>query len=211
MEQTTLTRVVLQRAEAGGEDARAAVAISFEAEPGASVRRQWDAWVVAGGFSRRLQEAGLPAGVEVRDSGGAFVARPKVKGQADPQALSPREEAAVVSAVRAAVGQSGGRVLRLELHRPYGVALALSLAVDDPARFLKQRLRPLMEQLDAHRAKLEGIYLGVLGPDGRLAMEWGSWTRNPAGSYWVRLDLTNCSPIRQSGPPGTEPPPACPG
>jgi hypothetical protein len=44
----------------------------------------------------------------------------------------------------------------------------------------------------------------------KLALEWGSWTRNRAGAYWARRDLANCSPIRQSDPPGTEPPPACP-
>jgi hypothetical protein len=67
-----------------------------------------------------------------------------------------------------------------------------------------------MEKLDVHRPRLEGFYLAVLDEDRRLAVEWGSWTRNPAGSYWVRRDLANCSPIRQSEPPGAKPPPDCP-
>jgi hypothetical protein len=124
--------------------------------------------------------------------------------------LSREQEAAVVEAIRGAVRRSGADLVRLEVHRPYGVAVAVSLAADDPAGFLKAKLRPLMQRLDGQRAKLEGVYLAVLDERRRVALEWGSWTRNPAGSYWVRRDLANCSPIRQSEPPGTKPAPACP-
>jgi hypothetical protein len=68
----------------------------------------------------------------------------------------------------------------------------------------------LIRRLDSHRRGLEGIYLAVLDERRRLALEWASWTRNPAGSYWVRHDLADCSPIEQSAPPGAEPPPPCP-
>ena len=101
-------------------------------------------------------------------------------------------------------------MVRFEVHRPYGVAVDLALAPADPANFLKTQLRALLQSLDAQRTKLEGVYVAVLDEERRLALEWGSWTRNPAGIYWVRRDLANCSPIRQSEPPGTELPPACP-
>jgi hypothetical protein len=48
-----------------------------------------------------------------------------------------KRRAAIVKAVRNAARSSGARIVRLEVHRPYGVALALSLAADDPATFLK--------------------------------------------------------------------------
>jgi hypothetical protein len=115
-----------------------------------------------------------------------------------------------VKAIRAAAKRSGGEVARLEVHRPYGVAVAISLVADDPAKFLKQELRPLIGRLDDSRQRLEGVYLAVLDERRLLALEWGTWTRNPAGLYWVRRDLANCSPIRQSEPPGAEPPPRCP-
>jgi hypothetical protein len=108
------------------------------------------------------------------------------------------------------VRRSGGKVVRLEVHKPYGTAVALSVSAKDPPRFLKTKLRGLMSNLERHRPQLEGLYLGVLDGRGRLALEWASWTRNPAGSYWVRNDLANCSPIEQSAPPGAEPPPDCP-
>ena len=144
------------------------------------------------------------------DPGGAFIASPKLPKGPDPRPLARRREATVLKAIRRAATRSGGKVARLEVHRPYGVAVAVSLTADDPATFLKKQLRPLMARLDDSRQQLEGLYLAVLDERRLLALEWGTWTRNPAGQYWVRNDLADCSPIRQSGPPGADPPPPCP-
>jgi hypothetical protein len=211
MAKTTLTRIRIGPRQGRREgDAGAAVPIAFTPVPGTSVRRQWDEWIVAGGFSRRLLAAGLPAEVDAADRDGGFTARPKLRRQPDPQPLSRRQEEGVVKAIRTAARRSGGEVVRLEVHRPYGVAVALSVATKAPASFLKTKLRRLLAGLDRHRPRLEGLYLAVLDERSRLALEWASWTRNPAGSYWVRHDLANCSPIEQSAPPGAEPPPDCP-
>jgi hypothetical protein len=212
MQKTTLSRVAIGPREGRREaDGGAAVPIAFTLVPGgATVRRQWDEWIVAGAFSRRLDAAGISAEVDGSDRQGGFTARPKLPGQPDPRPLPRSQEAAVVKGIRSAARRSGGDVIRLEVHRPYGVAVALSLAAEDPASFLKGKLRPLIGRLSVHRQRLEGIYLAVLDERGRLALEWGAWTRNPAGSYWVRRDLANCSPIEQSEPPGSEPPPDCP-
>jgi hypothetical protein len=210
MQKTTLARVVIgSPAARRGNDA--AVPVAFTHVPGGpTVRRQWDEWIVAGAFSRRLEAAGLPAEVSGTAPRGAFVARPKLPKKPDPQPLGRGRETTILKAIRRAATRSGGKVAGLEVHRPYGVAVALSLATDDPATFLKKQLRPLMARLDNNRQQLEGLYLAVLDERRLLALEWGTWTRNPAGLYWVRHDLANCSPIRQSGPPGADPPPACP-
>jgi hypothetical protein len=211
MRKTTVKRIELGQGEVprkGGT--RRTVAIAFTTVPWPSVRRQWEEWIVSGAFSRRLDAAGLPADVQASGRDGAFTARPKLRGQPDPQPLSRAQEASVVRGIRRAATRSGGDVVRLEVHRPYGVAVALSLAAENPARFLKTKLRPLLTKLGVHRRRLEGVYLAVLDGRRRLALEWGSWTRNPAGSYWVRRDLADCSPIAQSEPPGAEEPPACP-
>jgi hypothetical protein len=206
MQKTTLTRVALRRER----DGEGAVAISFASAPGPSVRAQWEAWIVTGAFSRRLRAVGLPAQVAATGRAGSFTARPTVRGQPDPQPLTPKQQTAVTRAIHKAARQSGGTTVRVQVHRPYGVAVVLSLRTENPARFLKDKLRSLQQKLDVHRKRLEGILLAVLDGTRRLAVEWGSWTRNPAGSYWVRHDLANCSPIRQSEPPGTDPPPKCP-
>jgi hypothetical protein len=212
MDRTTLQQVSIgpvtgrRKAESGGT----AVPVTFMASPGPSVRRQWDEWIVAGAFSRRLLAAGSPAEVDGSSRAGGFTALPRLKGQPDPKPLGRRQVSAIVNAIRAAAKQSGGEVVRLETHRPYGVAVALVVASRDPASFLKTKLRGLMASLDRQRSRLEGLYLAVLDETRRLALEWGSWTRNPAGDYWVRNDLVECSPIEQTAPPGSEEPPDCP-
>jgi hypothetical protein len=210
MKKTTIKRITIapaasRRATNGAK----AVAIRYTSAPGMTTRRQWDQWIVAGAFSRRLAAARLPAQVDAGDERGGFTARPRLKGNPDPRPLNPRK-AGIVKGIDRAARKSGGAVVRLEVHQPYGVAIALSVAAKDPADFLKTRLRPLLRSLDTYRRRLEGVYVAVLDEELRLVLEWGSWTRNPAGSYWVRNDLTNCSPIRQSAPPGEEPPPPCP-
>jgi hypothetical protein len=210
MRKTTLTRIEFGKVGAGKGGARRGVAIAFTTVPGSSVRRQWEEWIVTGALSRRLDAAALPAEVRATGREGSFTARPKLRGQPDPRPLSRRQEATVVRGLRKAARRSGGDVVRLEVHRPYGVAVALTLAAKSPARFLKTNFRTFLASVGVHRGRLEGIYLAVLDEDKKIALEWGSWTRNRAGAYWVRRELANCSPIRQSEPPGTEPPPACP-
>jgi hypothetical protein len=212
MDRTTLQRIAIgpaagrRKADSGGT----AVPIAFTAAPGPSVRRQWDEWIVAGAFSRRLLAAGLPAEVDGTSRAGGFTARPKLEGQPDPKPLARRQVNATVKSIRAAAKASGGEVARIEVHRPYGVAVALVLASRNPASLLKTKLRQLLASLDRQRSRLEGLYLAVLDETRRLALEWGSWTRNPAGDYWVRHDLAECSPIEQSAPPGADEPPPCP-
>jgi hypothetical protein len=207
MEQTALTRIQIAGANKGGKKA---VAIQFTPVSGQTARRQWDQWIVAGALSRRLLAADAPALVDGSDNGATFRARPRIEGNPDPKPLPAAREQAILKGIRSAVTRSGAELVALEAHRPYGLAIALSLATDDPARFLAEELRPLLTSLGAHRRQTEGIYLGVLDERRRIVLEWGSWTRNPAGTFWVRRDLEDCSPIRQSGPPGTEPPPPCP-
>jgi hypothetical protein len=203
MEKTALQKIEI----ADGGDA---VAIEFTPVSGTTSRRQWDEWIVAGALSRRLQAEGAPAAVAASDGGAGFRARPRVRGNPDPRPLRAGRQEAILKAIRGAVKRAGANLVSLEAHRPYGVAIAVSVSTDDPAGFLKEKLRPLLTALDGHRPRLEGIYLAVLEDRRRLVLEWGSWTRNPAGTFWVRRDLADCSPIRQSGPPGTKPPPKCP-
>ena len=210
MRRTTLTRIEFGEVDPGRQGAARGAAIAFTTARGPSVRRQWEQWIVTGAFSRSLDAADLPAEVQATGRDGSFTALPKLRGQPDPRRLSRSEEARVVRGLRNAATRSGGDVVRLEVHRPYGVAVALTLAPENPARFLKTNLRTLLTRVGVHRRRLEGIYLAVLDEERKLALEWGSWTRNRAGAYWVRRDLANCSPIRQTEPPGSEPPPSCP-
>jgi hypothetical protein len=211
MDATSVEEIVIRPAATRRETAAGnVVAITFTTIPAATIRRQWDEWIVAGALSRRLLAAELPAEVDAQDDRGGFTAQPRLKGKPDPKPLAKDREAAIVKALRNSAAKAKAEVVTLQIHRPYGSAIALTLAPADTVSFLKTQLRLFLESLDAHRPHLEGVYLAVLDEEREVALEWGSWTRNPAGVYWVRRDLANCSPIRQSEPPGTEPPPACP-
>jgi hypothetical protein len=211
LEETSLREIAIRpAAERRETEGGRAMAITFTTIPAATVRRQWDEWIVAGALSRRLLAADLPAEVDAQDDRGSFTARPRLDGKPDPQPLSQAREDVIVNALRNAASKAKAEVVTLDVHRPYGAAVALTVAPEATAAFLKNQLRALLQSLEAQRTRLEGIYLAVLDEEGKLALEWASWTRNPAGVYWVRRDLANCSPIRQSEPPGTEPPPACP-
>ena len=205
MKKTSVKKIAISKNESDK-----AVAITFTTIPAETIRRQWDQWIVAGAFSRHLLADGLPARVNAQDSRGAFTARPRVKGEPDPRPLSKQQEAAIVKALRKAATKANAKVVTLDVYRPYGVAIAVTLAPADTIGFLKTDLQPFLTALDAHRPRLEGVYVAALDEKRELALEWGSWTRNPAGVYWVRRDLASCSPIRQSEPPGTPPPPDCP-
>jgi hypothetical protein len=94
MEKTALTRVSIgpPRGRREGE-AGAAVPVTFTPVRGASVRRRWEEWIVAGAFSRRLLAAGLPAEVDGSDPESGFTAKPKLPRQPDPRPLSRAQEA----------------------------------------------------------------------------------------------------------------------
>lgn len=114
--------------------------------------RQWEEWIVAGVYSRRLDAAGVPADAGATDRDGGFTAMPRRGGNPDPMPLRVVGRRWVIRRIRAAAKRSGcGDLLRLEVHRPYGVAIAVSFAAEGPASFLNERLRPLIQSLDAHR------------------------------------------------------------
>jgi hypothetical protein len=53
----TIAPAATRRETEGGR----AIAVTFTTIPAATIRRQWDEWIVAGAFSRRLLAADLPA------------------------------------------------------------------------------------------------------------------------------------------------------
>ena len=144
-----------------------------------------------------------PAVVDGSDDIGVFTARPKVRGEPRSPATLRRSREAILKGIRSAVTTVWRRPRQPQAHRPYGTAIALSVSTDDPARFLADKMQPLLTSLVPPPSR-RGRLPRVLENRRQLVLEWGSWTRNPAGTFWVRRDLADCSPIRQSGPPGTQ-------
>jgi hypothetical protein len=83
---------------------------------------------------------------------------------------------------------------------------AATLAVSDPAAFLKLRLQGFLDRtLLAHR---ENVYLRIVDGHGGRVLEWS--VRGPHGSLWIRPDVFECSPIQPISEPFGTTHPRCP-
>jgi len=76
--------------------------------------------------------------------------------------------------------------------RAAGGGAAVTLAVSDPAPFLKHRLQRFLDRtLLAHR---ENVYLRIVDGHGGPILEWS--LQGTHGSLWIRPDVFECSPIQ---------------
>jgi hypothetical protein len=72
---------------------------------------------------------------------------------------------------------------------------AVTLAVSDPAAFLKHRLKRFLDRtLLAHR---QNVYLRIVDGRGASVLEWS--LTGPHGMLWIRRDVLKCSPIYPIG------------
>jgi len=106
-------------------------------------------------------------------------------------------------------GESNRRYVRL-LRRealaaraePLGVravrgGAAVTIAVSDPAPFLKHRLQRFLDRTRlVHR---ENVYLRVVDGHGDRVLEWS--VQGPSGTLWIRPDVFACSPIQPISQP----------
>jgi hypothetical protein len=115
-------------------------------------------------------------------------------------------------------GKPGARYVRLlrrealaaraepvDVHAAPGAA-SVTLAVSDPAPFLKHRLKGFLDRtLLAHR---KNAYLRIVDGSGDRVLEWS--VQGPSGTLWIRHDVFECSPIYPIGVPAGVKYPRCP-
>jgi hypothetical protein len=83
---------------------------------------------------------------------------------------------------------------------------AATLAVSDPAAFLKHRLQGFMDRtLFAHR---QNAYLRIVDGHGARVLEWA--VQGSSGTLWLRPDVFECSPIQPLSQPVGAKHPRCP-
>jgi hypothetical protein len=83
---------------------------------------------------------------------------------------------------------------------------AATLAVSDPAAFLKHRLQGFMDR--TLFARRQNAYLRIVDGRGAGVLEWS--VTGPHGSLWIRRDVFECSPIQPIGRPIGATYPRCP-
>jgi hypothetical protein len=109
--------------------------------------------------------------------------------------------------LRAAVAASGGRILRLVVHRGQEPAPELVIGSSEPAGYLKHRLPGVLRRMDGSKS----IYLALVDGHAVRVLEWainsgsGGTSR---GALYVRPGLKGCSPIDAFG--WSSPSPPCP-
>jgi hypothetical protein len=93
----------------------------------------------------------------------------------------------------------------VDVHAVPGGAAA-TLAVSDPAAFLKHRLRGFLNRtLFAHR---QNAYLRIVDGRGARVLEWS--VTGTEGTLWIRRDVFECSPIQPISQPYGAKHPRCP-
>ena len=172
--------------------------------PPRSVRSRWEGLVIAGAFLDRSVERGLP---EV-----SWLAYPDGDVNLDHRATPAggrRLDALRVALATLAARVRGADVQQLRVYAPLGYAVVLVLRVDEPPRFLREGVEPVLRLLG--RSGLDGYYVRVEDGGGRVfELAWAQ--RLGSFSSWVRPALAGCSPVVPvAGPNLRVPrPPPCP-
>jgi hypothetical protein len=98
-----------------------------------------------------------------------------------------------------------GRAEPVDVRAVRGGAAA-TLAVSDPAAFLKHRLQGFLDR--TLFARRQNAYLRIVDGHGGPVLEWS--VTGPHGSLWIRPDVFACSPIQPISVPYGKTFPRCP-
>jgi hypothetical protein len=175
------------------------------------VRAGWEDRMIGGAFGRRLIAHGLHGTITLASRYSGDRIQPREFHTPDPQPVSTAQAENVADSFQRAAVRAGARVLEVSAGRPYGPAPSMTLEVRYPARFLKSKLRHLLEIYTGRWRRYEGYYLGIVDDRDRRVLETAGSIRARTGTSWVRRDLVSCSPVG-FGPmaPKVKPPPPCP-
>jgi hypothetical protein len=179
------------------------VSVSFRPRPKAAddMRMPWEAQMIGEAFALRSRELGLPSVASIAVPGMASAV-----GALNPDPVARTEErvSAFADRVVKEAELADAEVRQIEILRPLGYAVAVTLQVSDPATFLDRRALRLFERLGEPPGEFD---LSIVDSDGARVAE--NWNAGSTGSVSVRGDLDGCSPYLVSRPVSHEPPP-CP-
>jgi hypothetical protein len=176
------------------------IGLDFTPRSGAAddLRMSWEAQLVGDAFAQRSRELGLAPVAYISipgSSSGLGEGRPPV---------TEKEARAFVERLKAEAERAGAKVREVELLKPLGYAVAVTVEVSDPATFLDQRAPDMFKRLGKPPPDYD---LRFVDSNGGVVSE--NWNAGSGGSVWVRGDLEGCSPYLVSHPVMYDPP-ACP-
>ena len=146
----------------------------------ARARARWEGYLLGAGVQERALAARMPPVVALGVHGDTTrVWGPPADRTPRSPALTRADVAVVARELEAAASEAGASVAAVHTLRPYGVAVAVRLAVLDPARFLAQRLPRFEHRLTAlgrlgvaarpRKGQLDGLYIRIVDGAGRFA------------------------------------------
>jgi hypothetical protein len=194
--------ITAAEAEPGWGEADGGIGLTFEprAEAADDMRFSWEASLVGDALDERSRELSLPHVAYVSIPGESSVpGRPGQASRRTKEAVDSFIERLDKAAARARV-----KVAEVEVLKPLGYAVAITVEVRDPASFLGRRAPDFFEQLGEGPADFD---LRFVDPKGERISE--NWHAGSGGAVWIRRDLDGCSPYLVSRPVLYKPPP-CP-
>jgi hypothetical protein len=194
--------ITAEEAEPGWGEADGGIGLTFEprAEAADDMRFSWEAFLVGEALDERSRELSHPHVAYVSIPGES-----SVPGRPGP--ASHRTKGAVDSFIERldkAAARARVKVAEVEVLKPLGYAVAITVEVPDPASFFVRRAPDFFEQLGEGPADFDLRFVDSKG-------EWVSenWHAGSGGSVGIRPDLESCGPYLVSRPVGYKPPP-CP-
>jgi hypothetical protein len=164
------------------------------------MRFSWEASLLGAALDERSRDLSVPHVAYVSISGGS-------SALGHPSPPSPRTKGAVDSFIERldkAAARARVKVAEVEVLKPLGYAVAITVEVPDPASFLARRAPDFSEQLGEWPADFDLRFVDSKG-------EWVSenWNAGTGSAWGIRPDLEGCSPYCGSRPSTYKPPP-CP-
>jgi hypothetical protein len=202
---TSLRRIIVKRA---GKDFRphAADAVGVVFRHRHDFEAYWHSWIVGQAFVDRSQRQALPSVVYVATKGEASRVAPSQTATAPP--LSSNERVRLTESLTAAAERAGAELRSVEVLRPDGTAIAISVQVGDPARFLYQRYHILEERAARLVPRFpSGLMLSVRDAKGRVVRS--GFNIGSLGASQVADKYEGCTSLGLSTPLEYRPPP-CP-
>ncbi|HVM16684.1 MAG TPA: hypothetical protein VM290_03805 [Gaiellaceae bacterium] len=211
MRSTSISRVEIEPARPEWKPfEEGSVQIALAAGREDEQRAYWEELLVAGAFRDRSAEANVPPVVAVEAGRfGSSRIGPGDGIRLDPAATgAPTVREGIADELAEAAAGHGAEIEEIEVLQPYGQAFAVTVRVDDPARFLLERFGEMLDGFFWDQ-ELDGGYVLVRDAGGDFVLEAFYATRISAGGHRVRPDLEGCNPIPHSRPALSQPPP-CP-
>jgi len=210
------TRIVSARLSERNPNGKG-VTVSLRFRKPETMHDNWDGELLAEAFVERSIDLHLPAVAWYEDAGEG-TALGYVDGRPPrPPSMSAKTIAGLPGYVRRLVAARGAALDNLRILRLYRAAIVMDIRVQHPARFLRTRTGPLLEDLGFSRNTFDGVFLSIRDRKGRLVYAAATTNIGGVGSAQENGPFGKYKSCFSLGFPGAievhprPKPPPCPG